>query len=410
MRSRILVVVEGGDATQDEPVERLLESKRWSFDPYATQLTPGAARVFAYDADSADRESLLGEIAQVHGDLERQGVQPLGITGQVPHDSRPMPMVALAGWSGAGSVFGTVVEHLFPGDSHEQKSSEGERSPSPRPPRPPETKESDRASATADAAAADGGPSAAPESGEAAAAAVLKATAGLLADPAPLWTAVGRDGRELARTLLGEAYADRSAAVRQSGWITGPELVLLDAVDDAAMRRELAVAMLKVREQLTGADEKLRDAHADLQHQRVLAAKQETALALQRAALAEQGVELVKEGRLQMKKWRSFADVGVTLLIFTTVISLIAAGYVLLQVDKVDVWAAPVLIFVLALFAVSPAVLLLNERPLKGIDAWMPAGARGDDGGDSSDGTERSDADGTAKADASSGDGKAKPS
>jgi hypothetical protein len=405
VESRIYVVVGRADAAQEALIDQLLRSEQWSLDAFATQLTPSEVRVLAYDAGSEDREGLLGEMAQVHGDLEEWGVQPIGIAGHVPDDPRPMPVMALMGGSGLDPLYVEVVDALFGhGDAPAETSVDATRPPGPT--RPPEDK-SDSSPAGADTAAAKGGSSAASQSGEAAAAAVLTATVGLLADPAPLWTAVGRDGRELARTLLKDAYADRSASVRQSGWVTGAELVLLDAIDDPDTRRELAVEMLQVRERLTEADGRLREARAELQEQRVRAAVQETELAKQHAALAEQGVKLIEEGRAQMAKWRSFADVGVTLLIFTTVISLVAAGYVLLQVDKIDAWAAPVLIFVLALFAISPAVLLLNERPLKGIDAWMPAGATGDDRRGASDDSRRSDADGAAKDDASKDDGKA---
>jgi len=67
-----------------------------------------------------------------------------------------------------------------------------------------------------------------------------------------------------------------------------------------------------------------------------------------------------------------------------------AVAYTLLKLmpdGKISDAAAPIIIFVLALFAISPAVLLLRERPLEGLDKWSPGGPaapKKEEGGDPS--------------------------
>jgi hypothetical protein len=123
------------------------------------------------------------------------------------------------------------------------------------------------------------------------------------------------------------------------------------------------------------------------------AAEKETELRQQAVDMAAQNVELrkkvveqqdvvadiLKEILAHMKRWRGLADWGQRILIAELVVSLgfmiwlfILAG----QENKISDWALPAAIFALAIFAISPAVLLLLERPLKGLDeAGWPGGA-----------------------------------
>ena len=74
--------------------------------------------------------------------------------------------------------------------------------------------------------------------------------------------------------------------------------------------------------------------------------------------------------------WRGLAQTGKHVLIGLTLFSCAVTGFLafLLYDEKLDPWAFTTAVFVLALFAISPAVLLIIERPLKGIDQWMPSG------------------------------------
>jgi hypothetical protein len=58
------------------------------------------------------------------------------------------------------------------------------------------------------------------------------------------------------------------------------------------------------------------------------------------------------------------------------------AWLIAIAADKqITGWSLPAAIFALAVFAASPTVLLLRERPLRGIDEWMP-NAKGSETGD----------------------------
>jgi hypothetical protein len=98
-------------------------------------------------------------------------------------------------------------------------------------------------------------------------------------------------------------------------------------------------------------------------------------------------LELAKELRKQITKWTTIADAGIGVLIAGIIVSVLAIGGVLYMTASgtVSEWVLPAAIFTLALFAVSPAVLLLRERPLEGIDKWMPGGKASSDSGDTSD-------------------------
>lgn len=201
-------------------------------------------------------------------------------------------------------------------------------------------------------------------------AATITATIPAFPDPGPLWPDIGKADRgALAKEVVANLYRDRSAFARRSEWVTAPELVLLDAC--AADEREgLAEELLRVRAQMTDADAKTRDSRAGLE-------EQQAKLAEKKVALAVKGVDLAGEMLEQMKKWRSIANWGLGFLVATTTFSMVAAAYVLLKLmpgKEVSDVAAPIIIFVLALFAISPAVLLLRERPLEGLDKWSPGG------------------------------------
>jgi hypothetical protein len=130
----------------------------------------------------------------------------------------------------------------------------------------------------------------------------------------------------------------------------------------------------------------------DLLHSRLALRKHEAARAAQEVELARAGVKaanlhttmtqernaealkLVAERRKQVQKWTQLALPGLIALAVTTVFGMAATAWLILLAGrgKISSWSLPAAIFVLALFAASPAVLLLRERPLKGIDEWKP--------------------------------------
>lgn len=206
-------------------------------------------------------------------------------------------------------------------------------------------------------------------------AAVLTAALGSPLDPKTLWAVLEDDERhELAEAELKDAASDRRQLLARSAWATAPEMVLLDELPE--QRAKLAGRILEAR---TGID----------QHS-VARRKAEADNLAAQAKVTANSAEVVIQVVAQMRKWHDLADSGLSFLKWSTVFSMLGIAYVLLFLihgGKVDAAEGPVLIFLLALFAVSPAVLLLRERPLEGIDKFSPSGTSGgDEGGDGGSG------------------------
>jgi hypothetical protein len=93
-------------------------------------------------------------------------------------------------------------------------------------------------------------------------------------------------------------------------------------------------------------------------------------------------VKLAAEVNHQVRVWRKLALPAVILM----VVGIVAAGgftykgFQLVSNGKMNGYELVVVIFVLALVAISPAVLLLLQRPLKSVDEWSPTLSKpGDD-------------------------------
>jgi hypothetical protein len=189
--------------------------------------------------------------------------------------------------------------------------------------------------------------------------------------PPGFWAALSPEAqREFAESALNAMYRDRSSHARNIRWTFSQDAELLSYAPDDASRSELAVAILKTR---TGLAEHQLDSAA-----------QDVALKAKSVDYAEQGVELRRKAVEQqdavakmlteflahLKRWRDLSIVGVVLLIVTLLFSMAIIVWlvILTKDDKLSDWGLPTAIFALALFVISPAVLLLRERPLKGLD------------------------------------------
>jgi hypothetical protein len=250
--------------------------------------------------------------------------------------------------------------------------------------------------------------------------AIIAAAEDVLGDPTGLWRHVEEEKRgELAAEQIPKLYADRAELARRSEWALAPELALLDLADPDE-RPRLACDMLKVRANLTAADARVRVSHAELEATRVELEAKRVALEGRRVELAGEGVKTAEEMRRHMEKWRSLAGWAPWFLATTTVFGMYAIYRILFELmpnDKISDTAAPIAIFALAVFAISPAVLLLLERPLKGIDDWVPGGgakpegeAEGGPGSGSSTGSTGGDAPATPKTPTTPAGGQGSPS
>jgi hypothetical protein len=182
---------------------------------------------------------------------------------------------------------------------------------------------------------------------------VAKQALAALAMPSKLWEPLTADERrQIASAALNSLFDERKRFARGVEWAYAPEIALLDRCGDDD-RPGLAKSLLEVRAGIA-------------QHQ---------------LDFEGERLEVVKALRAQISKWTSIADLGLALLVFGFVAMLAALGGLcyLVAADELSGWALPAAIFALALFAISPAVLLLRERPLEGLDKWMPGGKAEED-------------------------------
>lgn len=182
----------------------------------------------------------------------------------------------------------------------------------------------------------------------------------------------------IATKALRDIYERRTTYTDPVPWVLAPESRLLAAVQD---QPGLAADILRAREGIAEHQVRLANARAltaeheaALVDQRVKAAEKELTLIERRIDLAGQGVAVAQELVTQMKRWRDLADWGKWALTIMLGLAVVGVGVLMyfLGDDKVDGWEVALATFALALFVISPAVLLLRERPLKGVDQWMP--------------------------------------
>lgn len=232
--------------------------------------------------------------------------------------------------------------------------------------------------AAAEKPAGDAAPAPAP-SGSGYPAEALTAALGTAVDSKVLWEAIDDEKQPgLAEALTISAADARLDLLRKSAWATAPEMALLDLCA-AADRPYLAKKILRTRTAITFSDDERRAAQSALERQKVVSAERANAI--------------LEEGLEQMQEWRRLASLGKWMLIGASIFSALAIIGVLLLAGfgKLGDVATPTVIFALALFAISPAVLLLRERPLEGLDKWTPSGSSGGEdsgGGDSEGGTD----------------------
>jgi hypothetical protein len=188
---------------------------------------------------------------------------------------------------------------------------------------------------------------------------VREGLSAIATDPS-LWKYVElSDRRELAKSVLTALYAARQSYAERVEWVLAPELPLL-SLSPKEHQKALAQRILERREQISTEDRQLLE--QDVERKKV-------GIEGQRKVLA-----VLDEFLEHARKWRQLANWGIGLLLACVGLAIAMTIYLIVFKSDVNQWALPAIIFALALFAVSPAVLLLLERPLKGVDEWKPGG------------------------------------
>jgi hypothetical protein len=196
-----------------------------------------------------------------------------------------------------------------------------------------------------------------------------------LALPENLWAIyIDKDERaDFAKTIAEDLYAARIAYARRVGWVLAPELELLDLLDrlpkdpQVTTSKSMTKAILQARVDTAKSEADLVQKDVELKEELLRQQSQVT--------------QLLAEFLKQAETWRGLAQTGKHFLVGLTFFAMAVTGFLafLLFDNKLDAWAFPAAVFALAAFAISPAVLLIIERPLKGIDQWMPSGKAQDD-------------------------------
>jgi hypothetical protein len=219
-----------------------------------------------------------------------------------------------------------------------------------------------------------------------------------------LWkhaTAAGGDdaARELARKAISTAVDEGAHFTHRAAGAIDFDAELLDMLSDIE-RHTLALKLLEMRNGL-------HQAQIDGQH--VTLADTQIKLAWQNVSFAEKRNRILDELIGQLTAWKRLAYVGALALVAFLVIGGLLAfdAFDLVRDGKMDGWSLPVALFALAVFIISPAMLLIRERPLKGIDEWKPGG-KSDASGDGGSGGSGGDAAGAESSGSGAGAGKKK--
>jgi hypothetical protein len=173
--------------------------------------------------------------------------------------------------------------------------------------------------------------------------------------------------------LIEATYRQRVQSAAADAWSIAPEPQLLERLGDTPAGR-MAEELLNVRldserqrAKLLGEQVNLESA---LRPKKVTFEEARNVMAMHVAGMAGERLE-------HMQRWKQLSHLAPWFLGASFIFSALMVIVVWESVTKgqVDALAAALIIFVLAVFAAGPAVLLLLERPLEGIDKWRPAGA-----------------------------------
>ena len=160
-----------------------------------------------------------------------------------------------------------------------------------------------------------------------------------------------------------QAFASRTQESDITAWTLAPEMWLLNDIKDPAARDALRSEIVRFKLK-THSTEAAFDAVAlQAAHKRI--------------ELVDVSIATSNELLAQMKRWRTLSQIVPVLLAGSIIIAVLFLLYAFNLVDNGKLTGAglALIIFVLALFAISPAVLLLLERPLKGLDSFSPGSA-----------------------------------
>lgn len=181
---------------------------------------------------------------------------------------------------------------------------------------------------------------------------------------AAFWAAATSDQAALARDYFQAEIDFRKSIHARPEWVFGVDLALLDMVLPSK-REALAEAMVRKHQGLSRQQDILDLTEAEV-------AVEQLKLLRHRTSLGAQAVAAARESVQQMKRWTRLSRVAPVLLVVTLGLSVwgSVAAFKLEGGGHLNGPELALILFVLAVAALSPVALLLIERPLNGVDSF----------------------------------------
>jgi hypothetical protein len=356
-------------------VDELLADADWT--RAEGDLAPGLIELHGdFDSDAAAIDQL---------NLARLGVESPTVMNLLPSDASIDIIRELLG-PGMAPVGTTVVVAPAGEDSKSPEKSEEQGGQSaPEEPEPPPSRNGARAEQAGDPKAKADAPPKTPPVADAAQIIAAGLQAFVVSDE--MWEGLEKSKREeLSATVLEDLYKERSQYGQTVRWTFAPDAELVRLIDDG-QRSALATKILQTRAGVAGHQVDLANVDVSLRKQAVALAVQDVEVRKQNVETQKKANELLSEVLTHLKRWGTLSWFGLVFLIVGVLFGMGVTVALVAMAWQGDIseWAIPAGIFALALFASAPAVLLLRERPLKGLDeaSWpsspqQPAGASGE--------------------------------
>jgi hypothetical protein len=164
--------------------------------------------------------------------------------------------------------------------------------------------------------------------------------------------------REVSKKYFEHSLARFDIQTTTGAWRVAPEPALLVQLDAVAYKQndvaDLKIALIRARNAIpTDLDNKLLE---------------------KRLEVVDEQLKVSEQLRDDMKSWRKLASKAPWFLLGCLIVAtlFVAAAVALTAKGKINGAELALSVFVAALFAISPSVLLLLERPLAGLDSFSP--------------------------------------
>ena len=180
---------------------------------------------------------------------------------------------------------------------------------------------------------------------------------------AAMWEAVN-EKPELAKAYFDAIVAGRTSQQATDRWAHSADDVLVNKLDLADVDDK------KLLRQIVRARAGIPETFAESLYVQAVVTEEK------RNLLLDQAIAAATTLNAQLSGWKILRDWAIGLMVVGTTFAIIMTIWLIngRELLTLEGYLLPILIFIFAIMAVSPAVLLLLGRPLAGIDQFMPGG------------------------------------